>query len=69
MVSKLVDISPSNYKIVAAVSTLDPSYIVSSEVKTEKKFKNLVKILYDRDGIKCVVADNAKPLPFFLCRS
>ena len=37
MVSKLVEISPSNYKVVAAVSALDPNYIISSELKNEKK--------------------------------
>ena len=60
MVSKLVERSPLNYKIVAAVSALDPSYIISSKVSAEKKFKNLVKILYERDLITSIVADNAK---------
>ena len=63
MVSKLVEISPSNYKIVAAVSALDPNYIISSEFITEKrKIKNLVNILSERDWIKSVEVDNAKPL-------
>ena len=60
MVSKLIERSPLNYKIVAAVSALDPSYIISSEVNAEKKFKNLVKILYERDWITSIVADNAQ---------
>ena len=60
MVSKLVERSPLNYKIVAAVSALDPSYIISGKVNAEKKFKNLVKILYERDLITFIVADNAK---------
>ena len=60
MVSKLVERSPLNYEIVAAVSALDPSYIISSKVNAEKKFKNLVEILYERDLITSIVADNAK---------
>ena len=60
MVSKLVKRSPLNYKIVAAVSALDPSYIISSKVNAEKKFKNLVEILHERDLITSIVADNAK---------
>ena len=66
MVSKLVEISPSNYKVVAAVSALDPNYIISSEFNTEKKkkIKTLVKILSERDWIKSVEVDNAKP---FFC--
>ena len=63
MVSKLVEISPSNYKVVAAVSALDPtiSFQVNSILK-KKKIKNLVKILSERDWIKSVEVDNAKPL-------
>ena len=57
MVSKLVERSPLNYKIVAAVSALEPSYIISSKVNAEKKFKNLVEILYERDLITSIVAD------------
>ena len=60
MVSKLVERSPLNYKIVATVSALDPSYIISGKVNAEKKFKNLVEILYERNWITSVVADNAK---------
>ena len=60
MVSKLVERSPLNYKIVAAVSELGPSYIISSKVSARKKFKNLVKILYERDWITSIVADDAK---------
>ena len=60
MVSKLVERSPFNYKIVAAVSALDPSYIISSKVNAEKKFKNLVKIFYERDLVTSIVAGNAK---------
>ena len=62
MVSKLVERSPLNYKIVAAVSALDPSYIISNKVIAKKKFKNLVKILYERDLVTSIVADNAKLL-------
>ena len=38
MVSKLVEISPSNYKVVAAVSALDPtiSFQVNSILKKKK---------------------------------
>ena len=60
MVSKLIERRPLNYKIVAAVSALDPSYIISSKVNAEKKFENLVEILYERDLITSIVADNAK---------
>ena len=38
MVSKLAERSPLNYKIVSAVSALDPNYIISSKVNAEKKF-------------------------------
>ena len=60
MVSKLVERSPLNYEIVAAVSALDPSHIISSKVNAEKKFKNLVDIFYERDLITSIVADNPK---------
>ena len=60
MVSKLVERRTLNYKIVAAVSALDPSYIIASKVNAEKKFKNLVEILYERDWITSIAADNAK---------
>ena len=49
VVSKLAERSPLNYKIVSAVSALDPNYIISSKVNAEKKFKKLVEILYGRD--------------------
>ena len=60
MVSKLVERSPLNYQIVAAVSALVPSYIISNKVNAERKFKNLVEILYESDWISTIVADNAK---------
>ena len=60
MVSKLAERNPLNYKIVSAVSALDPNYIISSKANAEKKFKKLVEILYERDWITSIVADNAK---------
>ena len=60
MVSKLAERSPLNYKIVSLVSALDPNYIISRKVSAEKKFKKLVKTLYERDWITAIVADNAK---------
>ena len=46
------------------MSALDPNYIISSEFITEKKkkIKNLVNILSERDWIKSVEGDHAKPL-------
>ena len=58
--SKLAERSPLNYKIVSTVSALDPNYIISSKVNTEKKFKKLVEIFYERDRITSIVADNVK---------
>ena len=46
--------------MVSAVSSLDPNYIISSKVNAEKKFKKLVEILYERDWITSIEADNAK---------
>ena len=60
MVSKLAQRSPLNYKIIAAVSASDPSFIISIKVNAQKKFKNLVEILYERDWITFILADNAK---------
>ena len=60
MVSKLAERSPLNYKIVSAVSALDPNYIISSKVNAEKKFKKLVEILYGRDQITSIAAVNTK---------
>ena len=39
---------------------LDPNYIISSKVNAENKFKELVEILYGRDWITSIMADNAK---------
>ena len=60
MVAKLAERSPLNSKIVSAISALDPNYIISSKVNAEKKFKKLVEILYERDWITSIVANNAK---------
>ena len=46
--------------MVSAVSSLDPNYIISSKVNAERKFKKLVEILYERDWITSIEADNAK---------
>ena len=48
--------------LVISLYHIEPSYhyIISSKVNAEKKFKNLVKILYERDLITSIVADNAK---------
>ena len=54
MVSKLIEKSLLNYKIVAAVSVLDLSYTISSKGNAEKKFTNLVEMFYERvDHIFC----------------
>ena len=48
MVSKLIEKSLLNYKIVAAVSALDLSYTISSKGNAKKKFTNLVEMFYER---------------------
>ena len=59
MVPKSVERRCLSYKNIAAVSALDPN-IIPSKVNAEKKFKKLVKILYERDWIICIVTDNTK---------
>ena len=59
MVPKSVERRRLSYKNIAAVSALDPN-IIPSKVNAEKKFKKLVKILYERDWIICIVTDNTK---------
>ena len=55
MVSKSEERNPLNKKIVSAVSALDPNYIISSKVTAKKKFRKVVKILYERDWITSFV--------------
>ena len=43
MVLKLAERSPLSYKIVSAVSALNPNFINSSKVSAEKKLKNYSK--------------------------
>ena len=59
MVPKSVERRRLSYKNIAAVSALDHN-IIPSKVNAEKKFKKLVKILYERDWIICIVTDNTK---------
>ena len=54
---KLIKKSLLNYKIVAAVSALDPSHMISSKVNIEKIFKSLVEIIYEREWITLFVVD------------